>query len=165
MVNRNKNVWKRKISLFLFYSNFSLAYDVLNYLLGGNLTQPTWSYATPLLGQMILYNQEAFTNPPPSLDTGKIDPSVAEWLWTYVAKYIPPTWGWPTSGLSNWTLPTVTTPNEKEDRTINASSFYSFDTKGFAYFPKACATSKKCPIHVVLHGCLTGLHKTFLFLL
>ncbi len=148
-------MFAKKISFFLFYSNFSLAYDVLNHLHGGNLTQPSWTYATPLLGQTILFNQEAFMNPPPSLATGKIDPSVAEWLWTNVALYDPLNWGWPTSGLSNWTIPTTTTPNEKQGTTIS-SSFYSFDTKGFAYFPKACAKSKKCPIHVALHGCKQG---------
>jgi hypothetical protein len=146
---------------FLFYSNFSLAYDVLNHLHGGNLTQPSWTYATPLLGQTILFNQEAFMNPPPSLATGKIDASVAEWLWTYVALYDPSDWGWQQSGLSNWTIPTTTTPNEKSEVTIS-SSFYSFDIKGFAYFPLACAKSKKCPIHVALHGCRQGFKKNFL---
>jgi hypothetical protein len=145
----------------LFYSNFSLAYDVLNHLHGGNLTEPLWKYGTPLLGQMILFNQEAFLNPPPSLATGKIDPTVAQWLWTYLALYDPLDWGWKTSGLSNWIIPTTTTPNEKEEAQVTGS-FYSFDIKGFAYFPLACAKSKKCPIHVALHGCRQGFKRTIL---
>jgi hypothetical protein len=147
-----------KQNLVLFFSNFSIAYDVLNHMYGGNLTQPVWTYSTPLVGQMILYNQEAFLNPPPALAQGIVDATVAQWLWTYLALYDPLDWGWKTSGLSNWTIPTTTTPNDKEE--IKATnSFYSFDTKGFAYFPLACAKTKKCPIHVVLHGCLTGLEK------
>ena len=67
-----------------------------------------------------------------------------------------------TSGLSNWTIPTTTTPDEKSGMEV-ASSSYSFDTKGFAYFPLACAQTKKCPIHVALHGCRQGLKRTFLY--
>lgn len=112
-------------------------------------------YSTPLLGQMILYDQEAFLNPPPSLAQGIIDTTVLEWFETYLALYIPLDWGWQPSGLSNWTIPTAITPNEKQESRPHAS-FYSFDKKGFAYFPRACAKTSSCPIHVVLHGCLTG---------
>ena len=53
-----------QISVFLFCSNFSLAYDLLNHLHGGNLIKPSWSYRTPLVGQMVVFNQEAFMDPP-----------------------------------------------------------------------------------------------------
>lgn len=148
----------------LFFSNFSLAYDVLNHLYGGNLTQPDWTYSTPLPGQMILYDQEAFLNPPPSLAQGIVDNTVLQWFETYLALYDPVDWGWKTSGLSNWTIPTTVTPNEKRESKL-AGSFYSFDKKGFAYFPLACAKTSKCPIHVGLHGCLQGLFRQLLCLL
>ncbi len=132
-----------------------MAYDVLNHLHGGNLTKPSWSYRTPLVGQMIFFSQDAFMSPPSSLDTGKIDSSLAQWLWNNIVLYNPVDWGWSTSGISNWTLPSTTIPFERSGITNRAAS-YSFDTDGFAYFPSACAQGQKCPIHVALHGCKQG---------
>jgi hypothetical protein len=37
-----------------------------------------------------------------------------------------------------------------------------FDTEGFVYYPENCGKGKKCPIHVVLHGCAQGLDHFFL---
>jgi hypothetical protein len=142
---------------FINNCNFSLAYDVLNHLHGGNLIKPSWSYRTPLVGQMIVFNQEAFMNPPASLSTSKIDSSVSQWLWSNIALYNPVNWGWPTSSLSNWTIPTTTVPFAKRAATTRAPS-NSFDTQGFAYFPAACAHGLKCPIHIALHGCRQGKH-------
>ena len=105
---------------------------------------------------MILYDQEAFLNPPTSLAQGKVDETVLKWFETYLALYDPLDWGWQTSGLSNWTIPTAVTPNEKQELKFG-DSFYSFDKKGFAYFPRACAKTTKCSVHVALHGCLTGI--------
>lgn len=137
-------------------SNFSIAYDALNFLYGGDLIQPTWTSATPLVGQMILFNQEAFMNPPPALVQRKVDATVTQWLATYLALYDPADWGWETSGLSNWTIPKTTTPNDEQQSQLTAASF-DFDVKGFVYFPLACAKTKKCPIHVAIHGCRQGL--------
>lgn len=163
MVNRTKIfIFTKTKLLFLFYSNFSLVYDVLNHLLGGNLTQPTWYVRTPLVGQTVLFDQKAFLNPPPELAKGIVDEVVAKWLQTYLTLYDPKDWGWQQSGLSNWSIPTTTTPNDKKGIFTIGSSFDSFDTKGFIYFPAACAKSKKCPIHVGLHGCLTGFKINFL---
>lgn len=132
-----------------------MAYDLLNHLHGGNLIKPSWSRQTPLIGQMIVFDQDAFMNPPSSLATGKMDSSLAQWLWTNVALYNPANWGWPTSGISNWTIPSMTIQYEKRGVTTRIGS-NSFDTQGFAYFPAACAHGQKCPIHVALHGCKQG---------
>jgi hypothetical protein len=158
MVNKNKiHVSKRNILfIFLFYSNFSLVYDVLNHLHGGDLIKPPYSTPTPLVGQLVVFDQQAFMNPPSSLSNNpKIDAALSQWIWANMALYNPPTWGWPTSGISNWTIPTTTRPFETRGITTRGPS-YSFDTQGFIYFASACTKGRKCPIHVALHGCKQG---------
>jgi hypothetical protein len=159
LVNKNNTIFEKRF--FLFCSNFSLIYDVLNHLHGGNLIKPSWSSRTPLFGQTILFNQDAFMNPPASLSTGKIDASFSQWLWSNIILYNPSNWGWTTSGLSDWIIPTTTIAVDKGAATTRAPS-YSFDTQGFAYFPSACAQGQKCPIHIALHGCKQGLKHNFL---
>ncbi|CAF4255873.1 unnamed protein product [Rotaria socialis] len=48
--------------------------------------------------------------------------------------------------LSSITVPGITGTSSSD---VGAS----FDTQGYIYFPPACTKGKKCPIHVVLHGC------------
>ncbi|CAF4475533.1 unnamed protein product, partial [Rotaria socialis] len=60
--------------------NFNLAYDMLNHLSGGNLTKPVNS-KTPLVGQMLMFDQNAFMNFPLSLaveENAKL--SMSEWI-------------------------------------------------------------------------------------
>ncbi|CAF3067664.1 unnamed protein product [Rotaria socialis] len=60
--------------------------------------------------------------------------------------------------LSSITVPGITGTSSSD---VGAS----FDTQGYIYFPPACTKGKKCPIHVVLHGCKQGLyHATLLCL-
>ena len=134
-------------------SNFNLAYDLLDHLHGGHLIKPERGFKTPLIGQMLVFDQEEFMYPPPALTAGN-DPS-ARWLSNSISLYNPNDWGWSTSGLFNWTLSTVTVPVHGKAGTTRRTSF-SFDDTGFVYFPSACATGQNCSIHVALHGCKQG---------
>ena len=130
-----------------------MAYDLLNYLHGNHLIKPERGYTTPLIGQMLVFDQEAFMYPPPLISVGNI-PS-ARWLADSVALYNPRDWGWLTSGLFNWTLPSVKEATHP-GAAANRRTSFSFDDTGFVYFPSACATGKECSIHVALHGCKQG---------
>ncbi|CAF1072859.1 unnamed protein product [Rotaria sordida] len=133
--------------------NFSLAYDVLNHLHGNHLIKPKPGFETPLLGQMILFDQEAFMYAPSLLTVGN-NPS-SKWIEDNISLYNPIDWGWPTSGLFNWTLSSVTVPTRRKAAKTRASSL-SFDNEGFVYFPSACTKGQECSIHVALHGCKQG---------
>jgi hypothetical protein len=148
-------------------SNFNLAFDVLNHLLGGNLKKPQSGYKTPLIGQMVLFKQEAFINPPSALTVDQsISLPLSQWISANMASYNPTNWGWPTSGLLNWTLPRMTTPFEANSPSMmTPASAAGFDNQGFVYFPSACATGAKCPIHVALHGCQQGLDRSYFYVL
>lgn len=135
------------------FSNFNLAYDLLNHLHGGHLIKPERGFTTPLIGQMIVFDQEAFMYPPPLLTVGSS--ASARWLANSISLYNPNDWDWTTSGLFNWTLPTVTVPVHDKATATHRTSF-SFDHTGFVYFPLACATGQECSIHVALHGCKQG---------
>ncbi|CAF2710932.1 unnamed protein product [Rotaria sp. Silwood2] len=133
--------------------NFSLAYDLLNHLHGNHLIKPESGFKTPLVGQMILFDQEAFMYPPPLLSVGN-NPS-SRWIEDSISLYNPIDWGWPTSGLFNWTVSSVTVPIRRKAAKTRASSL-SFDNEGFVYFPSACTRGQECSIHVALHGCKQG---------
>ncbi|CAF1506109.1 unnamed protein product [Rotaria magnacalcarata] len=133
--------------------NFSLAYDLLNHLHGNHLIKPRSGFVTPLLGQMILFDQEAFMYPPALLTYGN-EPS-SRWMIDSISLYNPIDWGWSTSGLFNWTLSSVVVPTRNRAAKSRASSL-SFDNDGFVYFPSACAKGLECSIHVALHGCKQG---------
>ncbi|CAF3670205.1 unnamed protein product [Rotaria socialis] len=141
---------------FINNCNFNMAYDVLNHLHGGQLIAPISNSTTPLIGQMIVFRQENFQNPPPSLATGDISSSaVLKWISATISLYNPTTWSWPTSGLFNLALSITTVPFEAQlPDTYSFSS--GLDDYGFAYFPSACTKGQKCPIHVALHGCRQG---------
>ena len=130
-----------------------MAYDVLNHLHGDTLIKPTSGSQTPLVGQMIVYDQKAFMNPPSTLVSGKItSSSLSKWIAESMVVYDSKSWDWPTSGLFNWTIPRLSETKETTARTLT----YGFDEKGFLYFPSACAQGEKCSIHVALHGCQQG---------
>ncbi|CAF1146030.1 unnamed protein product [Rotaria sp. Silwood1] len=133
--------------------NFSLAYDLLNHLHGNHLIKPVPGFKTPLIGQMLLFDQEAFMYPPPLLTVGN-NPS-SRWISDSISLYNPIDWSWPTSGLFNWTLSSVTAPVRSKAAKARASSL-SFDNEGFVYFPSACTKGQECSIHVALHGCKQG---------
>ncbi|CAF0812701.1 unnamed protein product [Rotaria sordida] len=57
---------------FINNCGFNTAYDVLNHLHGGQLIAPKSNSTTPLVGQMIVFRQANFQNPPPSLSVGDI---------------------------------------------------------------------------------------------
>ncbi|CAF2817996.1 unnamed protein product [Rotaria sp. Silwood2] len=141
---------------FINNCGFNMAYDVLNHLHGGQLITPKLNAATPLVGQMIVFRQASFQNPPPSLAVGDISSiSVLKWISETMSLYNPIKWGWPTSGLFNLTMPTITVPFEGQQVSTRGFSI-GLDEYGFVYFPSACTKGKKCSIHVVLHGCRQG---------
>ncbi|CAF2806942.1 unnamed protein product [Rotaria sp. Silwood2] len=141
---------------FINNCGFNMAYDVLNHLHGGQLIAPKSNSATPLVGQMIVFRQANFQNPPPSLALGDISSiSVLKWISETMSLYNPIKWGWPTSGLFNLTMPIITVPFE-EQQVNTRSILFGFDEHGFVYFPSACTKGKKCSIHVALHGCRQG---------
>ncbi|UJR13347.1 hypothetical protein I4U23_000365 [Adineta vaga] len=148
------------LSTYINNCNFSLAYDVLNHLLGGDLIKPPYLPLTPRIGQLVVFNQEAFMNPPSSLSSKNpnTDASFAQWIWKNMVLYNPRNWGSPTSGISNWTIPSTTISMNKRSLLTRANPAYGFDSEGFVYFPSACAQGRKCPIHVALHGCKQGKH-------
>ncbi|CAF0842462.1 unnamed protein product [Rotaria sordida] len=141
---------------FINNCGFNTAYDVLNHLHGGQLIAPISNSTTPLVGQMIVFRQASFQNPPPSLSVGDISSiSVLKWISETMSLYNPTTWGWPTSGLFNLTMPTITVPFEGQQ--VDTRGFSSgLDEHGFVYFPSACTKRQKCSIHVALHGCRQG---------
>jgi hypothetical protein len=120
-----------------------LAYAVLDHIFGGNLTKPSTSRPPPLDGQFVTIEQPALMNPEAVTTTDSRDTNIfsywAQWLQT-------------------------SKPTYKLPGTVRTSSFGAsgFDKEGFVYYPKNCTKGKKCPIHVVLHGCLQGLDH-FLF--
>ena len=139
-------------------SDFNMAYDMLNHLRGGNLVKPQSDSKTPLIGQMLLFNQAAFMNAPSTLATGQnASSAMSEWIQKSMVLYNPTNWGWPTSGLLNWEMPSVTASLSSKAATAR-SSLSGFDEHGLVYFPSACAKGQKCPIHVALHGCQQGIH-------
>lgn len=140
------------LSTYINNCNFNLAYDLLNHLHGNHLIRPQPGFRTPLIGQMLLFDQEAFMYPPTSLTVGN-SPS-SRWMAESISLYNPVDWGWSTSGLFNWTLPTVRM-SVRSRATPKASSL-SLDDQGFVYFPEACTKGLECSIHVALHGCKQG---------
>ena len=130
-----------------------MAYDILNHLYGGQLIKPQENSKTPLIGQMLLFDQEAFINLPSSTVTNQHD--VSEWIQANMALYSPEGWHWSTSGLFNLTIPTAAAFLERKSIT-KRSSLSGFDEQGFVYFPSSCANGRKCSIHVALHGCQQG---------
>lgn len=145
--------------MFSAFSDFNMAFDLLNHLHGHNLIQPNPGYTTPLIGQMILFNQEAFMDPPSSLNFGSY--STSKWIEDNIASYMPADWGWRASGLFRWNLTTVKVPAFNKMTKARASSL-SFDGEGFVYFPSACAQGFECSIHVALHGCKQGKYSSIL---
>jgi len=141
---------------FINNCDFNMAYDMLNHLYGGDLIEPQSNSKTPLIGQMLLFDQKAFMNFPSSLVTDKNTKSVmSAWIQKNMVLYTPTNWEWPTSGLFNLTIPGVRLTS-KTKATTTRSSLSGFDDQGFVYFPSACANGKKCSIHVALHGCQQG---------
>ena len=129
-----------------------MAYDMLNHLYGGNLVAPRSGSKTPVIGQLLVFSQNAFMNLPSSLITGQnVRSAMSEWIQESMALYTPKNWEWSTSGLFNLTLSTTL----KSKSTTSSSGL---DEQGFVYFPSACANGQKCPIHVALHGCQQGLY-------
>ena len=122
-----------------------MAYGILDHIFGGNLTKPNPYKPVPIKGQFVTIPQPAFINPQAvpltGLQTTNIFSYWANWLKTKMASVTP-------SPISN-AFPTFQLPS-----TVGASGF---DTEGYVYYPSACGSGKKCPIHVALHGCLQGL--------
>jgi len=136
--------------------DFNMAYDILNHLYGGSLIKPKSGSETPLTGQMIVFDQKEFMNPPSSLVNGQISSSsLLKWISESMSLYNPGNWGSPTSGLFNWEMPSIRVPFEGKALTTRTLS-HGFDQQGFVYFPSACAKGQKCSIHVALHGCQQG---------
>ncbi|CAF3084771.1 unnamed protein product [Rotaria sp. Silwood2] len=136
--------------------NFNLAYDMLNHLYGGSLIQPTPHAKTPLLGQMLMFDQEAFMSFPDNVRQEEITQSaLSDWIQNNMYLYTPDDWEWSPSGLFNLVMPNELS-NKKSITTRRSSA--SFDDEGFIYFPSACANGKRCSIHVALHGCQQGKH-------
>ncbi|CAF3394189.1 unnamed protein product [Rotaria sp. Silwood1] len=130
------------IKNFINNCGFNMAYDVLNHLHGGQLIAPKSNSATPLVGQMLVFRQANFQNPPPSLAVGDISSiSVLKWISDTMSFYNPTKWGWPTSGLFNLTMPTITVPFEGQQVNTRSSSI-GLDEHGFVYFSSACSKGK-----------------------
>lgn len=127
-----------------------MAYDILNHLYGGNLVKPQVNSKTPLIGQMLLFDQEAFMNSPSTSDASS---SLSEWIQQNMVLYNPKNWDSPTSGLFNLAIPTVSVLSEK-----TSGSLSGLDEQGFVYFPSACANGQKCSIHIAIHGCQQGFY-------
>ncbi|CAF3895029.1 unnamed protein product [Rotaria sp. Silwood2] len=66
--------------------DFNMAYDILNHLYGGNLIKPRSGTEVPLIGQMAIFDQKAFMNPPSSL-TESHTPSSSLLKWISERKY------------------------------------------------------------------------------
>ena len=82
-----------------------MAYDMLNHLYGGNLIEPRSGTRTLLVGQFLSFDQQAVMSPPASLNGNQsLDTSSFKWLFQSIRLYTETRWGWPTSGLMNWTL-------------------------------------------------------------
>ncbi|CAF5019046.1 unnamed protein product, partial [Rotaria sp. Silwood1] len=121
--------------------NFNLAYDMLNHLYGGSLIQPTPHAKTPLLGQMLMFDQEAFMSFPDNVGQEKITQSaLSKWIQNNMYLYTPGDWEWSPSGLFNLVMPNELS-NKKSITTRRSSA--SFDDEGFIYFPSACANGKQ----------------------
>jgi len=144
------------VSFFFSNSSFNLAYDILNHIFGGNLTKPSTSKPPRLDGQFVTIEQPAFMNPEAVNITDSQSTNIfsywAKWLQTSMATYQP------SFGLN--ALPTFKLPGTVRTSSVGASGF---DQEGFVYYPKNCTKGKKCPIHVVLHGCLQGLDHFFVY--
>lgn len=141
------------------FSNFNMAYDVLNHLYGGSLIRPPTNAEIPLTGQFATFDQQAFINPPTTLNTNAApSASTLKWLAQSMRLYSGKNWSWPTSGLANWTIPSVKSGSEMRMVTTR-SILSSLDREGFIYFPSACARGQNCSIHVALHGCQQGDHQ------
>jgi hypothetical protein len=132
---------------FINKCDFNMAHDILNHLYGGNLVKPQVNSKTPLIGQMLLFNQEAFMNSPSSSDAS----SLSQWIQQNMVLYNPENWGWPTAGLFNLAIPSVSVLSDK-----TSGSLSGLDEQGFVYFPSKCANGQKCSIHVAIHGCQQG---------
>lgn len=133
-----------------------MAYDVLNHLYGGTLIRPSSDDQTPLPGQFVTFDQQAFMSPPSGLDSERTpSASVLKWLSQSMRLHNGKSWYWPTSGLANWVIPSVKT-SMTSGATSTRSFLSSFDREGFVYFPSACAQGQNCSIHVALHGCQQG---------
>lgn len=151
-----------KIQYISHYSNFNLAYDMLNHLYGGSLIKPSSNSKTALIGQMLMFDQDEFINFGSAIedededgDEDDINVSIREWIPKSMFLYNPENWEWPASGLFNLTLSHAKKSLKKESITPR-SSLSSLDDQGFIYFPSACAHGKMCSIHVALHGCQQG---------
>ncbi len=143
---------------FPCYSHFNMAYDMLNHLYGGNLIKPASDSKTLPVGQLLLFDQEAFMNAPSFLVTDQDGSlSMSQWIQKSMALYRSNNWEWSTSDLFNITMPSVALSLKKTTTTKN-SLLSGFDKQGFVYFPSACANGQKCSIHIALHGCKQGLH-------
>lgn len=137
---------------------------MLNHIFGGNLTKPKISPPTPLKGQFTTIAQPTLINPS-AVSTDLGDQSIfsywANWLKTSAASN--------TSSYDAKSIPNVKFPGTIQSMaSLNSSGF---DTEGFIYYPSSCLQGKKCPIHVVFHGCsqgssrqLLGIHSSSSFL-
>jgi len=146
------------LNMYSYINNcgFNMAYDVLNYLYGGTLIRPSSDDQTPLPGQFVTFDQQAFMSPPSGLDSERTpSASVLKWLSQSMRLHNGKSWYWPTSGLANWVIPSVKT-SMTSGATSTRSFLSSFDREGFVYFPSACAQGQNCSIHVALHGCQQG---------
>jgi hypothetical protein len=131
-----------------------MAYNMLNHLYGGHLIKP--NSTTPVIGQLVLFDQTPFSNPHSSLETSEnVKSDLSQWIQKHMALYNPINWDWLSSGLYNLSISSVTIPSEF--KTTNASNS---NKQGYIYYPSKCSKGhNKCSIHVALHGCLQGLHR------
>lgn len=131
---------------------------MLNHLYGEELIKPKSGSQVPLVGQMAIFDQKQFMNPPEALKKNE-EPSsdLLEWISRSLKLYRNNDWEWPTPGLVDWIIPTAKRSLRTLGNTRRALS-YGFDEEGFVYFPSACAQGKNCSIHVALHGCQQGFY-------
>ena len=128
---------------------------MLNHLHGGQLSKPASNSKVVPNGQLLVFNQDAFINPPASLSTGNnLSAVMTQWISTSMALHQPEHWPRSISGFFNAAMPAIAVP--LKDKTTSRRSSLSFDEQGFVYFPSACTNGRKCPIHVALHGCQQG---------
>ena len=132
---------------------------MLNHIFGGNLTKPSISPPTPVKGEFTTIAQPALINPSavsvPHLGDQSIFSYWANWLKTSMAST--------TSSFDAKSVPNVKFPGTIES--ISSLNSSGFDTEGFIYYPSSCLKGKKCPIHVVFHGCSQGLSSQSLHIL
>jgi poly(3-hydroxybutyrate) depolymerase len=131
--------------------DFHMAYEMLNHIYGGNLIKPTSDSQTLPIGQLLLFDQEAFMNSA-SLVTDQNDRlAMSQWIQKNMALFNSDNWEWSNPALFDITMPSVALPT-----TTTGGLSSGFDKHGFVYFPSACSNGQKCPIHVALHGCEQG---------